>query len=279
MKILVLGPRGNIGHFLYNHLSKTHSVIGLSKELLDIRNRDNVLLTIKKLSPEIIVQAAGIGDIDFCEQNEKDAYETNTLGTLNIASVSNLLNIPLVYISSGYVYGEASKSQLDENYSFIETDKCEPTNMYAKSKLAGEKLIQTLCNKYFILRTSWCFGGNNCYVKKVLQNINIPTFMSSTDIVNPTSLYDLSHILEKLIETDLYGIYNCVNNGFTAKDNVIKFIFDYLDIEKEVRPLPEDTRAVIAPRPRYSNINPNKVEKALNIKIPTWQEALKKYLI
>lgn len=272
MKILLLGYNGNIGNFLTNFLSKNHTIISLNKELLDITDKKQVQITLKKLSPDIVVQAAGISDVDFCEKNQTESYTVNSLGTLNVASSCNQLNIPILYISSSYVYGDT------KNTSYFETDKCDPVNIYGKSKLAGEKLIRTVCKKYFIIRTSWCFGGSKCYVKQVLDNINTPIFMSSTDIVNPTSLDDLSSAINKIIETDFYGVYNCVNDGFAEKKEVISFIFDSLGIDKKIITLPESTKELIAPRPSYSNLSISLINNCFNIKMPTWQESLKKYL-
>lgn len=273
MKILVLGSRGNIGSFITRSLSENHQVIGLNMELLDIRDKDKVILTISKLLPDIIVQASGISDVDFCENNETESYETNALGTLNIASTCNLLNIPIVYISSGYVYGDCN-----ENHCYNEEDACNPVNMYGKSKLAGEQLIQTICKKYFILRTSWCFGGSKCYVKKILENKNSSIFMSSTDVVNPTYLKDLTFATNKLIATDSYGIYNCVNHGAVPKNVFISSVFNAIGIKKEILPIPEDTKKIIAPRPTYCNLDICKLETKLNIKMPSWEESLNNYL-
>lgn len=273
MKILVLGSRGNIGSFITRSLSENHQVIGLNMDLLDIRDKDKVILTMTRLCPDFIVQASGISDIDFCENNETESYETNALGTLNIASTCNLLNIPIVYISSGYVYGDYT-----ENHAYNEEDICNPINMYGKSKLAGEKLIQTICKKYFILRTSWCFGGSKCYVKKILQNKNSSIFMSSTDVVNPTYLKDLTFAINKLIATDSYGIYNCVNNGSVPKNEFISLVFHTIGIKKDILPIPEDTKKIIAPRPTYCNLDICKIETTLNIKMPSWEESLNNYL-
>ncbi|QAA34047.1 SDR family oxidoreductase [Clostridium manihotivorum] len=272
MKIMVLGSSGNIGNYLSNYLKKQHQVIALDKDNLDITDKDLVLQQVQSYSPDVVIQAAGLSDIDFCENHETESYTVNTLGTLNVAYACNSLSIPIVYISSAYVYGGEKHSP------YFETDKCTPINIYGKSKLAAEKLIRTICSKYFIIRTSWCFGGNDCYIKKALSQSNTPIFLISNAVINPTYIEDLCSSVSQIIASDFYGVYNCVNEGAVSKVDVIKYVFEYFNLQKNVLPLATEAITNIAPRPSYTAMNTCLLYNCFNIKMPSWQDSVKNYL-
>lgn len=272
MKILILGANGHIGNYLSNYLKAEHEIIPLSKNDLDIREKDSVINMINSFSPDIVVQAAGISNIDYCEDHETESYSVNTLGTLNVAYACNSLDIPIVYISSGYVYGDSKETP------YYETDKCNPINVYGKSKLAGEKLIRTICKKYFIIRTSWCFGGSKCYIKKILDNINSPIFLTSDNVINPTYIEDLAQCISQIIHSDFYGVYNCVNTGYVSKRDVVQFIFEYLRSKKDIYPIPCNLTASLAPRPNFSAMDTKLIYNCFGVTMPTWQDSLTRYL-
>lgn len=272
MKIIVLGAKGNFGSYISNYLCNYHEIIPLSKKDLDIREKDYVLNMFQKFSPDAVVHAAGLSNIDFCETHEADSYTINTLGTLNVAYACNKLDIPIIYISSSLVYSG------EKNSPYFETDKCEPINVYGKSKLAGEKLIRTICKKYFIIRTSWCYGGQNCYVKKILENINSKLFISSLDVVNPTSMEDICSCILKILSSDFYGVYNCCSNDYASKESVVRFIFDYINLKKDVLPLSEEESKNYAPRPKNTSMNTSLIRNCFKIDMPSWKDSLTKYL-
>jgi dTDP-4-dehydrorhamnose reductase len=272
MKIMVLGSSGNIGNYLSNYLKNQHQVIALDKDTLDITDKDLVLQQVQSYSPDVVIQAAGLSDIDFCENHETESYTVNTLGTLNVAYACNNLSIPIVYISSAYVYGGEKRSP------YFETDKCTPINIYGKSKLAAEKLIRTICSKYFIIRTSWCFGGSDCYIKKALSQATTPIFLISNAVINPTYIEDLCSSVSQIIASDFYGVYNCVNEGAVSKVDVIKYVFEYFNLQKNVLPLATEAITIIAPRPSYTAMNTCLLYNCFNIKMPSWQDSIKNYL-
>lgn len=272
MKILILGSSGNIGGFLTKSLNKYHEVIEARKKDVDITNKDDVMEFISSNSPDFVIDAAGISDVDFCERNEDISYSINALGTMNVAIACSKNNIPIIYISSAQVYG------VSENSLHSEHDICDPVNIFGKSKLAGENLIRTLCKKYFIIRTSWCFGGEKCFVRKIITKKNIPIFMVADMKVNPTYLGDLANAVLSMINTESYGIYNCVNKGSELKSNVVKYIFSQIGCRKEVFPLPESTLKTLAPRPKDCILSTDLMETSFNIELPSWEDRMSEYI-
>lgn len=275
MKLLILGDNTNIGNALSTYFFKDnvkYQVISLNQSYLDITDKKETIKYLVKLSPDMVIHAAEISNIDYCEFNKEDCHKNNTIGASNVAESCNILDIPIAFISSSEVYGDGNNS------TFTEDSVCLPMNYYGKCKLDAENLIKSTCEKHFIIRPSWCFGGTDCYVKKTLQNKNIPVFVSSDEVVNPTNLEDLCTMVEQLISSTEYGTYNCSGSTYASKLDVIKHIFNILGIEKNVVPIPAETRALIAPRSSFTALNTYKVEKQFNIELPSWQESIKDYI-
>lgn len=272
MKILILGGNGNIGGFLSKSLRKYYDVISLSRNYLDITDKDNVIKKIASYSPDAVIDAAGIADMDFCEFNEDASYSINTLGTMNVAIACAKLDIPIIYISTAQVYGS------NENFSYSEKDACNPINVFSKSKLAGENLIRTLCSKYFIIRTSWCFGGENCFVKKILKKKDVPIFMVADMTLNITYLGDLSNAILSMIKSNEYGIYNCANKGSISKLDLVKYVFSFLGYNKKIFKLPDSTLKSLAPRPKSCTLKTNLIESSFDIEMPSWDIRMNQYL-
>jgi dTDP-4-dehydrorhamnose reductase len=272
VKILLTGSNGNIGSYLQMYLSENHVVYPMKKQQLDITNKALTMEVIDLIKPDLIIHTAALTNMDFCERNETSAYTINTLGSLNVAYPCSLLDIPIVYLSTGYIFDGNKKRP------YYETDQCNPINIYGKTKLAGEKLIRTVCRKYFIIRTSWVFGGDNCFVKKVIENKNVPVFLCSNEISNLTYIKDLCYVIEKIIQTEQYGVYNCVNSEAVSKALWIKSIFNLLNIEKEIAEIPESFLCNKALRANYTALDTLLLNNCFNIILPTWQERLNEYI-
>ena len=144
--------------------------------------------------------------------------------------------------------------------------------------MAGEKLIRSVCRKYFIIRTSWVFGGDNCFVKKVIENKDVPIFLCSNEISNLTYIKDLCYVIEKIIQTKQYGVYNCVNSEAVSKTLWIKSIFNVLNIEKEITEIPDSFVCNRALRANYTVLDTLLLNNRFNIILPKWQERLNEYI-
>lgn len=272
MKIIITGSSGSLGEYFTNFFAHVHEVFPFSKNLLDITNKIQCEKVIKNVRPDIVINTAALSNIDLCEKDESAAYTINTIGSLNIAYACNLMDIPIVQISCSSVY-EGSK-----NSAYTEMDNCIPVNIYGRTKLAGEKLIRTICTKYFIIRTSWIFGGKNCFVKDIINNKDVPIFMCSKEISCPTYIDDLCAATEQMIKSKSYGVYNCVNLGHAEKSFFIKTIFENLNIKKDIIEIPENFKLSAALRPKCTILDTSLLKKAFNVELPYWKESLYKYI-
>jgi dTDP-4-dehydrorhamnose reductase len=272
MKVLIAGAEGSLGEYLTNFLGTIHEIIPLGKARLDVSIKSKCIESISNIKPDIVINCAAIANIDLCERDEAYAYQVNTLGALNLALACSENNIPILQLSCSYVY-DGSKTS-----AYYETDPCSPINVYGKTKLAGESLIRTICQKYFILRTSWVFGGRNCFVKSILEHKEIPIYTSYSEISCPTYIKDLSAAIERIMCSNIYGVYNCVNSGAVKKSLWVKTIVNYRNIKKDVVEIPDTYVSNRALRPKSTILNTALIKNCFDIEMRSWEEALKEYV-
>jgi dTDP-4-dehydrorhamnose reductase len=272
MKILITGSKGNIGTYLCKVLSKSHVIYGLDKIELNITDKIATEKTLNELNPDAVIHTAAITNKHICEYNESLAYEVNTIGTLNIANCCNSLNIPLVYLSSSDVYGDTKSSP------YIETDECTPVNTYSKSKLGGEELIQTICEKYFIIRSSTIFGGNDCFVRKLINGKHTAIYLFSNPTIKVTYVEDLTKALEMLLYTDKYGIYNYTNEGCLSKSLLINSIIEFSTLNVPLTVSSDRLLSNLIKESKYTCADSSKIRNSLDIEIAPWDVRLKDYI-
>ena len=180
MKILITGANGLLGHEL-SSLLKDHTLILLSHSQLDISNSESVNKQIDSSSPDIIINSAAYTQVDACETNYDLAFQSNAIGPKNLAIKCKQLGIPLIHISTDYVFEGNEK----KNSPLVENDKLGPKTVYGKTKLEGEKMVQENCEKYFILRTAWLYGEGKNFVKTMLslskKKMNLKLLMIKLD--------------------------------------------------------------------------------------------------
>lgn len=272
MNILIVGKKNYIGSTLFNQFKKDNNVYYIEEDTEIIFNKARLYSIAKTTNSELVIDLFEENDYEKCEIEPKVAYRDNSISAVNLAYVCKSLHIPLVYLSSYSVYGETKDSP------YFETDECNPINNYGKSKLAGEKLIQNVCTKYFIIRCGWILGKNNEFMKKILKNIHSDLFMCSSEIGSPTCIEDIYATISKIIETDYYGIYNCANPDPIKKSILVERIFSYLNIKKNIVEIPSNYLSNFARRPEYSVLDTALINNCLEINYPNWQERLESML-
>ncbi len=277
MKILITGANGLLGHELSSVL-KDHSLILLSHSQLDISNSDSVNKEIDTHSPDIIINSAAYTQVDLCESNYDLAFSSNATGPKNLAIKCKQLNIPLIHISTDYVF----EGNQEKNTPLEETDKLGPKTVYGKTKLEGEKLVMENCDKYFILRTAWLYGEGKNFVKTMinLSKKNKELKVVSDQVGCPTYAKDLAKAIKEIIDkkSEKYGIYHVTNKGEVSWYEFAKKIFEIKKIEIKVNPCTSEEFPRPAPRPHYSVLNNQKWINAGFTPLRNYEEALKEYL-
>ncbi|WP_134683471.1 dTDP-4-dehydrorhamnose reductase [Brevibacillus migulae] len=277
MRILVTGGKGQLGVEVTNTLmANDHQVCSYGRDELDITNLDEVIKTIENLRPEVIVHTAAYTQVDKAEQEVDQAYLVNAYGTRNIAVAAEKIGAKLIYISTDYVFDGESNIPYTE---FVPTN---PRTVYGKSKLAGEKFVQQLSSKFFILRTSWVYGkhGNN-FVRTMLK---LATQQPELRVVHdqvgcPTYTRDLAEFISKVMYSEKYGIYHVSNAGQCSWYEFAKAIFEETR-SNDIRITPVTTVDFPrpAPRPRYSVFDHMAIRLNGFQPIRPWKDALKDYL-
>ena len=236
MKILATGAAGMLGSALCPVLKqKNHEVLATDLvptndgiEYLDVCNFKQVEQLVESTKPDILLHLAAETDVDKCELEPDHAFKTNTLGTQNVSLICQKRNIEMVYISTiGVFYG-------DKLEPYTEFDNPHPINVYGQSKLEGEKIVQNLLNKYYIVRAGWMVGGgpkkDKKFIGKIIKQMNETTMLRAVNdkIGSPTYTVDFSKCLADLIKTGYYGLYHCTNKGYCSRFEVAKKIVDIL---------------------------------------------------
>ena len=274
MKILITGAYGMLGSDLREVLKDNELIITGSKDL-DITKENNVLQFIEDKKPEIVINAAAYTNVDNCETDYDNAYLVNAIGPKNLAVACNKLNIPLIHVSTDYVFDGSKTTPLSEE------DKLGPKTAYGKTKLEGEKFVQENTKKYFILRTAWLFGINGKNFVKTM--INLSKKNNLLKVVNdqkgcPTYCYDLAMAIKQLLNSDKYGIYHLTNKGELSWYDFAKKIFELSNITINVKPVTTEEFPRPAPRPHYSVLSNQKWINAGFSPMRNYEDALKDYL-
>ena len=277
MKILITGANGLLGHELSSIL-KDHSLILLSHSQLDISDSDQVNKQLDSSHPDVVINSAAYTQVDACETYYDLAFASNATGPKNLAIKCKQLNIPLIHISTDYVFegNEKKNTPLEEN------DKLGPKTVYGKTKLEGEKLVMENCDKYFILRTAWLYGEGKNFVKTMinLSKKNKELKVVNDQIGSPTYAKDLAKAIKEIVEkkSEKYGIYHVTNKGQVSWYEFAKKIFEIKKIEIKVNPCTSEEYPRPAPRPHYSVLSDKKWIESGFTPMRNYEEALKEYL-
>ena len=276
MRVLVTGAEGQLGFDVVRELRKRGiEPIEKTIENMDITDQKTVHEGVKEAQPDAVIHCAAYTAVDAAESNRDLCFGINVEGTRNIAEVCNELDIPMMYISTDYVFegnGEAPwEPDGDRN----------PINIYGESKYQGELVVESLLEKYFIVRISWVFGENGKNFVRTM--VDLGKKMKSINVVadqfgSPTYTADLAVTLADLITSSEYGVYHATNEGVCSWYEFAVEIFKKAQLDVEVHPVSSDAFPTAAKRPLNSRMSKEKlVEKGFS-KLPSWQNALERYL-
>ena len=277
MKVLVTGASGQLGYDVVRELEKRgHEAVGVSSKEMDITDQVQVEKMIREANVDVVMHGAAYTAVDAAEDNEAQCRLVNANGTENIAVVCKKLDIPMVYISTDYVFdGQGTRPWEPE-------DERHPLNVYGQTKYEGELAVQKYLEKYFIVRIAWVFGinGNN-FIKTMLKLSKTHDTLTviNDQIGSPTYTYDLARLLVDMMETDKYGIYHATNEGLCSWYEFAVEIFRQAGISMNVIPVTSaEYKAAKAKRPFNSRMNKDKLEENGFERLPQWQDALARYL-
>ena len=277
MKILVTGSEGMLAQDLKSVLGENNEIIPLSRQKMDITQKDAVIKNIKSNAPDMVINCAAYTKVDTAEEEKDRAFQVNGIGVQNVAVACAEMQIPLCHISTDYVFDGRKKKP------YTPFDAANPLNIYGESKLAGEKYIQWIMNKFYIVRTSGLYGrGDNNFVMTILKLAKERrTVKVVTDqICSPTSTLNLSAGIKKLIESGSFGIYHITDD---SGDGISWFdyareIVSMAGISTEIIPVTSEEFPRPARRPAYSVLDTEITRLAINYTPEKREVALRKFL-
>ena len=291
MKAFVTGVGGQLGHDVMNELRKRgYEAVGsdildnldtdyLYKQL-DITNADAVDNVITEVNPDVVIHCAAWTAVDAAEEEENipKVRAINVDGTQHMADVCKKLDCKMIYISTDYVFnGQGTEPWKPDCKDFA------PQNVYGQSKLDGEFAVANILDKYFIVRIAWVFGLNGKNFIKTMLNVGkkYPEVRVVNDqIGTPTYTYDLARLLVDMAESEKYGYYHATNEGgFISWYDFTVEIFKRAGVTAKVIPVTTEEYGLSkAKRPFNSRLDKSKLSKNGFELLPTWQDALHRYL-
>jgi dTDP-4-dehydrorhamnose reductase len=274
MRILVTGAKGMLGTDLCVELGAQHRVIGVDLGDFDLGKKE-AITNIADLQPEFVVHCAAYTNVDGCETDPEKAYLVNGLGTRHAALGCKKLDIPMLHISTDFVF-DGSKGE-----PYYEWDAVNPLSHYGRSKLAGENEVRDLLTKFYIVRTSWLYGPNGknfvaSILKKARETGSVKVVDDQTG--SPTYTRDLCNALSLLIHSGLYGTYHLSNSGHCTWYQFARTAMEYAGIKAEISPIKTGEYPTPTRRPAYSVLNNFAWTREFNTPLRPWQEGLKDYI-
>lgn len=283
--ILVTGADGMTGSHLLDvyredELYRTDITQAPGNHQMDVRSLDQVMKTVREVRPKLMIHLAAETDVDRCEREPDHAFRSNMVGTLNVTLACQKYNVDLVYISTAGLF-DGSKPD-----AYTEFDKPAPVNVYARAKLEGEAIVQSLHPRHYIVRAGWMFGGRHRdkkFVGKVVARCLELGDAGEVRAVSdkrgsPTYAKDLLAGIRRLTKTGIYGLYHLVNSGCATRYDVAVEIASILQTGTPVSKALSDAFVLPAARPDSEVARNYKLElMGLNGMQP-WQDAMREYL-
>jgi dTDP-4-dehydrorhamnose reductase len=281
MRILLIGATGQLGSDLIKN-NPNHDIVAPAKTTLDVTHSDTILATVRDARPEWVINTAAFHNVPLCEVQPELAFRTNCIAVRDLALACKALGARLMTFSTDYVFNG------EQRRPYREEDPPEPLQIYGISKFAGELMARAVAADHVIVvRTCGLYGrsgaaskGGNFVDNRIKEARVLDVLdMACDQTVCPTSTDDLSKAIYELIEKPSLecGIYHLMNEGACTWYEFTKKIYEFLDIKMSVRPVDRGGRTNSMRRPLYSVLD-NTRARALGVLLPSWQDALKRYL-
>lgn len=267
MKILITGAFGQLGHAL-QHALADEDLISLGHNHLDITNVAAVREAVAAYRSAIVINAAAYNDVDGAETSPRTAYRVNTVGARNLALATAASEIPILHLSTDYVFDGTARTPYHE---FVRPN---PLSVYGASKLAGEEAVIELNRRHYVVRTAWLYHtiGRNVPLMLMQAFGTQPEVRVIEDRRgSPTYVPHLAEALRKLITTEAYGVYHLTNRGGATWYEVALLMARTLHIETPITPVSHTEFPRPAARPRYSELTSWQDPV---IDLPSWEEGV-----
>ena len=283
MNIAVIGANGQLGSDVVSAFAESQDTVdSMTHAEIEIGKLESVRTRLEKSRPAIVVNTAAMHHVENCERDPEQAYSINATGVRNLALVTRDLGVPLIHVSTDYVFDGK------KNAPYVEDDAPLPLNVYGNSKLAGEYHARTINPRHFVLRTSALYGKHPCRAKGGRNFVDLMLELARTrdrvrvvndEFVSPTPTIDLAREIVCLSRTDAYGLYHASSENSCSWYEFAEEIFSLAGVDVKLEAAAPGEFPAKAPRPRYSVLE-NRELKSIGLNLFTsWKVGLQRYLL
>jgi dTDP-4-dehydrorhamnose reductase len=276
LKIFLTGKEGMLARAIAEVLPPREQIVGASHAEVDITDKNVLRKALEAARPDAVVNAAAFTDVDVCETQQELAFRVNTEGPRNLAMICRDLDIPLMHISTDYVFdGEKAEP-------YVEEDEPRPLSVYGRSKLEGEREVQKNLDRSWIVRVCGVFGPyRKNFVSLVVElgRKAEPLRIVKDQQLAPTYTFDAAAGIGRILRRGPYGLYHLTNQGFTSRVDFTREILRQAGFAStEVIPIPSEETKRPAPRPRNSRLENGRLKREGIELLPPWEDAVQRYL-
>lgn len=287
MKVLLTGAKGQIGSEIGSEVASLSQnrdidVSAFSREQLDITDKSAIAQVIQSISPDVLINAAAYTAVDRAEEEQDAAFAVNCRGVENLAEICNESAIPVIHLSTDYIFDGKKEG------AYMEDDSPSPLSVYGESKWQGEQALRRILIEHIILRVSWIFGtqGNN-FVKTMLR---VGKDKKSIDVIAdkigcPTPAKDVAETLLTIVrhiagrKENVWGTYHYCGSSAVSWYDFAKAIFmcakeryDFNSIK--LNPIHINDYPFVATRPVNSALDCHRIQEVFGIEPVLWQKGL-----
>lgn len=276
LRILVTGEDGQLGYEVTRLLkAQQHPHLGTTRQSMDLCDAQQVSSVLEAFKPDAVIHCAAYTAVDKAQSEQALCHAINVEGTRLLAQYCHDHNAKMIYISTDYVFDGTGDSPIEVDHP------TGPLSVYGTTKLQGEQAARALVDQLFIVRTTGAFGiGGSNFVKTMLRlaDKGDPIKVVSDQIISPTYVLDLAALLVKMIQTPHYGTYHATNEGFCSWYEFAQEIFRQAGKQVTMSPITTKDYPTAAARPLNSRLSKAALDTAGFNRLPSWQDALGRYL-
>ncbi|HEY3411612.1 MAG TPA: dTDP-4-dehydrorhamnose reductase [Armatimonadota bacterium] len=279
MRVLVIGGNGMLGRDVVAAFRHGHNVLWADRACgdltIDITDRHATTAALRQTTPELVINCAAFTDVDRAEREPDEAYRINAWGTWNLASACELHALPLMHVSTDFVFDG------EKGAPYMEFDRPHPINEYGSSKLAGEHALQWSMRRFWLVRTQWLFGaGGKCFPGTMLK---LAARQDTIDVIDdqfgsPAYSVDVAAFMKTIVEECPFGVYHVNNSGECSWHDFARAIVERGGYDADmIRPISAERFDSPTKRPRRSTLRRLSLEMQGKDNARSWQDALADY--
>jgi dTDP-4-dehydrorhamnose reductase len=282
MKAAIIGANGQLGVDLCVAFARNdHGVVQINHSEVDIRDMKNLRAVLGSQKPDLIVNTAAMHNVDACERDPLSAYEVNGIGARNLALICQERDIPLMHVSTDYVFDGT------KNAPYVEDDQPMPLNVYGNTKLSGEYFIRSIAPRHYIVRVSGLYGLNPCRAKAGRNFVSLMLDLAregrdirvvDDEILSPTYTMEVAEQMVKIAESSLYGLYHATSEGFCSWYEFAQEIFRLAGLQPRLERAAPGEFVNKVPRPKYSVLENARLKQNMIHMMGHWRQGLESYL-